>query len=751
MRRSYIYQLNSFLHKTLVAELFFALGFYILYLLLADLPLTFVSLVKVHWQNPALFFLPLFFVGIYLLIYLEFHKIRDMLKEDEEELAKYKEKEEQIYKFIEALREWRTDYEVSAVYQKDRLFQALVNLRDEMRKAREEEEQRKKEDKQRQWVSEGLAKFGAILRENVDDLQKLTEEITRNLTKYVKVEQAAFFLIKEEEGKKYLEMTAFFAFDRKKFPDKRFEWGEGLIGAVAIEKKTLYLKETSNDFVEITSGLGGANPRTIVITPVKDQDGNVHGVIELASFKILEDFEIEFIEQVAESTGATIANIKINLRTQELLKESQKQAEQLAQQEETLRRSIAELEELQKQAAVEREKFLAFQHAVDETFIKAEFSLEGEIILVNNKFVEKFEFVNELEAQNVHYSTLLNIQNIDWFNDVWNNKIIKKKEAYIAELQFISRKNNIIWLHLALAPQTNQKGEVTSVLLLAFDITEQRNKEQELEEIFETFNKTFYKAEFRPDGTFISFNQNLLNLFNVDPKDLFEKTVFDIFQLNTEEFKINWNNVLSGKTLKDRFSVKCKKTGKEFFLDAYLSPIFVYSSTPVKIVMVASDATPQVQLEKKLEDLKAQLQNTEDRLKNFQEQFNKQLEAKTEELKKQNTELEQITELLNSVIDFTGNHLIVLSKEKRIIYVNTLVEKLWKSKRQVIIGRRLTFLLPDIQDFMQEKNYMLNLIDDSNVDKTIDAFIADKEMNKIPCEMTLKKYKDNYIILFRLK
>jgi citrate synthase len=145
------------------------------------------------------------------------------IEELQSTIAKNHNKIEEVYKFIERLRQGDTQYQFSASIQQDKLVKSILNLREELEKSRQEEEQRKKEEQQRHWTNEGLAKFGAILRENIDNLEVLASKVTSNLTRYLNAQQAGFFFIKEEEGEKFIDMLALFAFERKKFPDKIFQ------------------------------------------------------------------------------------------------------------------------------------------------------------------------------------------------------------------------------------------------------------------------------------------------------------------------------------------------------------------------------------------------------------------------------------------------------------------------------------------------------------------------------------------------
>jgi GAF domain-containing protein len=206
------------------------------------------------------------------------------------------------------------------------------------------------EDKKREWSSNGIAKFADILRQNNNDVSETYDSIILNIVKYMGANQGGLFIVEEEGTDIYLEIKACYAFSRKKFINKRIIPGEGLVGQCYLERDTMYLTEVPKNYVAITSGLGDAIPRSILIIPLIVNE-EIYGVIELASFKKFEDHEIEFLQKIGESIAATVSNLKISEKTKHLLSTSMQQTEEMRAQEEEMRQNMEELSATQEELA----------------------------------------------------------------------------------------------------------------------------------------------------------------------------------------------------------------------------------------------------------------------------------------------------------------------------------------------------------------------------------------------------------------
>ncbi|PLX16282.1 MAG: histidine kinase [Marinilabiliales bacterium] len=236
--------------------------------------------------------------------------------------------------------------------EQDDLGNALLEMRTNLKHANEEDKRRKKEDDQRNWASQGIAKFSDILRQNNDNMEKLSYDIISNLVKYCDANQGGLFIINDDdENNKFIEMASAYAFSRKKFLEKKIEMGVGLVGRAIQESETIYITDIPDNYITITSGLGDDNPKSILIVPLVVND-EVYGVIEMASFKEFEKYQIEFVERIGENIASTLSTVKVNIRTSELLERTKQQAEEMRAQEEEMRQNMEELQATQEESAL---------------------------------------------------------------------------------------------------------------------------------------------------------------------------------------------------------------------------------------------------------------------------------------------------------------------------------------------------------------------------------------------------------------
>lgn len=222
------------------------------------------------------------------------------------------------------------------------------NLVGELIQMREKMKQLKEEDSKRMWSTEGQAQFSEIVRSHQHELSTLCEHAVSYVVKYLEAQQGAIYLLRDEEDDEHLDLVACYAFDRKKFVEKRVEIGQGLVGQVFLEKEPVLLTNIPNAYTFITSGLGDATPNCLLLVPMKYND-KVEAVIEVAGFKVYEPYQLDWLNKIGEIMASSFISIRSGEKTQGLLNQFKEQAEQLSAQEEELRQNMEEMEATQEE------------------------------------------------------------------------------------------------------------------------------------------------------------------------------------------------------------------------------------------------------------------------------------------------------------------------------------------------------------------------------------------------------------------
>ena len=568
----------------------------------------------------------------------------------------------------------------------DELISILENLRTSLIKNRESEQLRIKEDNKRNWISEGLAMFGEILRMPEEDMETLAYKLISNLVKYLKANQGGFYLIEERETKeKYFQMLACFAYDRKKYADKIIEWGDGLIGNCALEKKLTYMTDIPDGYLTITSGLGKANPDNLIIVPLLAND-EVHGIIELASFNKIENFQIDFIERLAESIAMTLSGIKGNLKTKQLLHETQKQALELASQEEKVRQNIEELKATQELAAVQADRFISFTNSVNHTLIRAEYDKDGYLLYANTKFLKKLGYSGNKEVEGKHISLFINEKDRSWFNEIWEN-LSKGGIHFEGYMKHVTKKGQDLWTMATYTCIRLDSGSVDKILFLGIDTTDQKKQSLDFEGQISALNRLSLKTEYAPDGKLLSVNEIFINTLKYTEKELLQKSIFDFLDpKDIENFNDIWEHVIRGNPYQGQIRLLSKYDEEKWFRASFASVNDMYNEV-AKVIFIANEITNEKLMEAETSKQTERLKQQEEKLRITSMEMSRKIEEKNAEwvkllAAKENEKLIYSNLLYEQEdISFMVNNLGVL------IFLSKSAEKYWNMKSKNVLGK----------------------------------------------------------------
>lgn len=374
--------------------------------------------------------------------------------------------------FAQEIGKGNLEKEFELLSDKDVLGNSLIEMRKSLILANEQEAARKLEDQKQNWTTQGLAKFGEILRQNNDDMNEFSYHIISNLVKYIDANQGGIFMINDDnKSDVFIELLAFYAYERRKYMEKRIDFGVGLIGRCAQEQKTIHMTDLPDEYIKVTSGLGQSVPNTLLIVPLKVND-EIFGVVELAGFNEFEDHVIKFIEEVGESIASTISTTKINIRTNQLLEQSQLQSEEMAAQEEEMRQNMEELQATQEEAGRRNMEMLGLLNALNNSNHVIEYDLSGKIISVNDNYlklvgVTRDQLIGTHHIDNMQLTKEQKEDNDQFWADLRNG--ISKKET--DHVEFKGKKYSFVATY---TPILDDDDNPIKILKIATDISDRK-------------------------------------------------------------------------------------------------------------------------------------------------------------------------------------------------------------------------------------------------------------------------------------
>jgi PAS domain S-box-containing protein len=708
-------------------------------LITRDLELTISSVITIIRTNPVQWVLVAFPIVTGLYIFVLITKYVNELFHAHASLDKYAEKEQKVKRFMQALikNDFSTDFEISS--KDDIVGNTLNTLKTTLKENREKEEKRRKEDELRNWMAESHAKFGEILRADNDDMDKLAFNVISELTRHLNAIQGGFYLLNDDkEEEKYFDLIAFYAYNRKKYANQQLKWGEGMVGTCAIEKSTIYMKEMPEDYVRITSGLGEANPDTLLLIPLKTEE-DLYGVLELASLNKFEQHQIEFAEQLALSIATTFSTLRTNVKTAKLLEETKLQAEALSSQEEEMRQNMEELQATQEEAARQSKEFINLSNTVNHTLIRAEYSTEGILTYANTKFINKLEYQGNSEVEGKHISIFIGQKDEEWFNDIWKS-LANGGRHFEGYMKHITKNGKDLWTMATYTCVRDENGEVDRILFLGLDTTEQKKLSLNLEAIVDAVNRSGLKVEFDVNGNILEYSEGFLNIFKYKPKDVAKLNVFDLIDNNELEiFNKKWENIINGMGFQGQFKVLAADK-KEKWIRATFSAVYDMYGSVDKVILIGQDITYEKQMEFETKEQADQLKKQEKQLREYGKDLSTKLTETRNEIKEQFKEIEKMKLRNERTLEGALDAIITINADHKIEFFNRAAEQMWGYTKKEVMGNDVHMLFDS--DTIQNNEFVKQYVgfgDNKIIGERKEIKICDKDGNIKPVLILLSK------------
>ncbi|MDN5212712.1 PAS domain S-box protein [Fulvivirgaceae bacterium BMA12] len=499
-----------------------------------------------------------------------------------EKLVLIDHKNDEAAELIAKIGEGKEIGEFQHLQQRDNVRMALVEMRDKINSYNDQESTRK-------WIAEGVARFSEILRQHHEQESEMGFEVISNLVRYVDCNQGGFFIInEEEENGSYLELLASYAYDGRKFQEKKVYAGQGLLGQSMLEKQTVYMTRIPDNYVNITSGLGEATPRNLIIVPLLFNE-EFCGAIELASFNILKDYQVEFLEKVAENIAAYVVSVKTNANTQNLLQQSQLLTEELRSREEEMKQNLEELTAAQEEMERKQTELDGIFSAINATMGMAEFDMNGKILAVNESLLHIYGRTQK-EVVGQYQDVLLDGQT--QYDEICNN--LKEDKSNSMDLRIHTKSGDEVWINTSFTAIKDKENRVGKVLMLAQDITTRKQVEKDFEQLSLVADNTDNSVLVTDGRGHIEFaNAGFSRLTGYELNEVIGKKPGSFLQgpdTDPETAKRISSRLREAEPIYEEI-LNYKKDGASYWVSLMINPIFDEEHKVEKFISIQADIT----------------------------------------------------------------------------------------------------------------------------------------------------------------
>jgi CheY-like chemotaxis protein/HAMP domain-containing protein len=237
------------------------------------------------------------------------------------------------------------------------------------------------------WLRSGINYLNDAMRGD-KELPDLCRIIVTTLSKYIGAQVGVIYLKNQDQ---VLHLMGSYSFTHRNGINDGYKLGEGLVGQVALEKEIISLTELPKDYLKVTSGLGAADVRNVVLVPLLFNDELV-GVIELGAMQKMTEEVINFLRESANIIAITIRSSESRTQLGELLLEMQQKTVELESQQEELRVTNEQLQH-QTRKLKDSEAELQLQ--------QEELATTNEELEEKNQYLEKHKTEINLKNQNL--------------------------------------------------------------------------------------------------------------------------------------------------------------------------------------------------------------------------------------------------------------------------------------------------------------------------------------------------------------
>jgi methyl-accepting chemotaxis protein len=223
-----------------------------------------------------------------------------------------------------------------------------------------------------------------------------------------------------------------------------------------------------------------------------------------------------------------------------------------------------------------------------------EFNLDGTIVTANENFLRAMGY-SLAEVQGQHHRMFVDPAEVNGaaYREFWAR--LNRGEFQSGEFKRFAKGAKEIWILATYNPILDEKGKPFKVVKFATDVTQQKQKNADLEGQIVAIGKSQAVIEFNMDGTIIRANDNFLNTLGYalgEVQGKHHRMFVEPAERDGAAYRQFWAALNRGEYQTGEFK-RVGKGGKEVWIQASYNPILDLNGKPYKVVKYASDITQQ--------------------------------------------------------------------------------------------------------------------------------------------------------------
>jgi methyl-accepting chemotaxis protein len=227
------------------------------------------------------------------------------------------------------------------------------------------------------------------------------------------------------------------------------------------------------------------------------------------------------------------------------------------------------------------------------TSIVSEANLRGDILSINEKFLEVSKYSKEELIGKPHNTTRHPDMPKEVFKEMWAT--IGRGNMFRGIIKNRAKDGTPYYVDAVIAPILNERGRPKKYLGVRYDITATEIERQNMKGVIKAIDSSYAYIEFDTSGSVLSFNKNFQDVMGYAQEEFVgrhHRYLCDSVYANSTEYSQFWPELKAGKTKSGVFK-RVTKAGKEVWLQAVYAPVSDEVGRVVKVIKIATDVTEQ--------------------------------------------------------------------------------------------------------------------------------------------------------------